>query len=412
MLEPDASPRKPGKNAFLFVIVTVALDMMAFGVIMPVIPSLIKQVAGLDPEDAVAWGGILGATFAVTNFVGTPLLGNLSDRFGRRPVLLISIATLAVDFLIMGLAHTMWLLLLGRALSGLSSATFSTANAYIADVTDEESRGRAFGMIGAAFGVGFIIGPALGAAFSTLGPRAPFFAAAGLAALNFFYGWLVLPESLDREHRRKFDWRRANPFGAFQHFRKLPKVVWFILATGIFGFAHSVYPSTWNFYGKIRYKWEDWEIGLSLTLVGLGAAVVQATLVGPVMKRFGPYRAALFGIAINVVALMGFALASRPWMAYALIPFSALGGVGGPAMNTIMSNVTPPNAQGELHGATASLNALAMIFSPLVMTQTLHHFSRQGAPIHFPGAAFALAAIVTALALAPFWAGMRANRVS
>ncbi len=407
---PAKPARRHGKNAFLFVIVTVALDMMGFGLIMPVLPTLMEEVTNLSVEDAVSWGGVLTATFALMNFLATPTLGNLSDRYGRRPVLLISIGTLAIDFLIMGFANTIWVLLIGRALSGISSATFSTANAYIADVTTKEERGRAFGMIGAAFGIGFVIGPALGAAFSMIGPRAPFFAAAGLAAINFLYGFFVLPESLSRENRRPFDWRRANPFGAFQHFRKLPKVVWFILACGVFSIAHSVYPSTWNFHGKIRYDWADWEIGLSLTLVGVGSAMVQGLLVGPLIRRLGPFRTALIGLSVNVAAMTAFALANQPWMAYAIIPLSALGGVGGPAMNTMMSNLTPGNAQGELHGATASIQALALVFSPLLMTQTLHHFSRDGAPVHFPGAAFLLAAVITACAVVPFLIGMRANR--
>ncbi|MEM1296875.1 MAG: MFS transporter, partial [Verrucomicrobiota bacterium] len=262
---------------------------------------------------------------------------------------------------------------------------------------------------GAAFGIGFIVGPLLGAGFSVISPRAPFFAAAGLAAINFLYGWFVLPESLAKENRRSFDWRRANPLGAFQHFRRLPKVVWFILAAGIFGFAHAVYPSTWNFHCKIRYGWEDWEIGLSLALVGVGAAVVQAGLVGVLVRRIGPFKTAWIGILINATALTSFALAARPWMAYAIIPLSALGGIGGPAMNTMMSNLTPKNSQGELHGANASLGALAMVFSPIVMTQTLHNFSKVDAPTFFPGAAFLLAALVTLLALLPFSLGLRAN---
>ncbi len=401
--------RQHGKNAFLFVIVTVALDMMGFGLVVPVIPSLLKEVMDLEPEDAVAWGGALTATYALMNFLATPMLGNLSDRFGRRPVLLASIGTLVIDFLVMGVANTFWVLLLGRALSGISSSTFSTANAYIADVTTPEDRGRAFGMIGAAFGVGFVVGPAMGAVFSTISPRAPFFAAAGLAAINFLYGWFVLPESLAKENRRSFEWKRANPLGAFQHFRKLPKVVWFILAAGIFGFAHAVYPATWNFHCKIRYGWEDWEIGLSLALVGVGAAVVQAGLVGVLVKRFGPFKTAWIGILINAFALACFAFAEKAWMAYAIIPISALGGIGGPAMNTIMSNLTPKNSQGELHGATASLGALAMVISPIVMTQTLHNFSKADAEIHFPGAAFLLAALITLLAMLPFTVGLRAN---
>lgn len=398
---------KHSNNAFLFVIVTVALDMMGFGIIVPVLPSLLEEVMQLPPEDAVSYGGYLTAVYAVANFVATPTLGNLSDRYGRRPVLLASIGTLAVDFLIMGFASSFALLVVGRVLTGVSSATFATANAYIADVTEPEARGRAFGMLGAAFGVGFIIGPALGAAFSTFGPRAPFFAAAAIAGLNFLYGLFVLPESLAEADRRPFDWRRANPFGAFLHFRKLPGVRWFLVATGIYGFAHTVYPSTWSFHGRIRYDWADWEIGLSLALVGIGSAVIQTGLIGPVMKRIGAARTALFGMAANIAAMVGYAFAYEGWMALAVIPLSSLGGFTSPALNTLISNVTPSNAQGELHGANASLGALGMMLSPLVMTQTLHAFSVPQAPVYFPGAAFLLAAALSVVAVPPFLWAMR-----
>jgi len=406
----NPEPRKHGKNAFFFVIVTVTLDMLGFGLIVPVIPELIEELMGLSAEEAVQWGGLLTATYALMNFIATPTLGNLSDRFGRRPILLASIFTLAIDFLIMGLANTIWLLFLGRALAGISSATFSTANAYIADVTTPENRGKAFGMMGAAFGIGFVLGPAVGGLLGEYNTRVPFFAAAALAAVNFLYGWFVLPESLAPENRRKFEIARANPFGAFKHFSKLPQVMWFIIAIGTFQLAHSVYPSTWSFHGEIRYDWSPGQIGASLALVGIGAAVVQAGLMGRIIKWLGVYKTALLGVVVNILAYIGFAFAGAPWMAYVIIPFSALGGIAGPAINTIMSNLTPNNAQGELHGATASLNALAMIFSPLMMTQTLHAFSKQDAAIHFPGAAFLLAALITALALVPFMLGLRANR--
>ena len=405
-----ATPRKGGKNAFLFVIVCVTLDMLGFGLIIPVMPELIKELTGLEGEEAVIWGGLLTMTFALTNFLAMPTLGGLSDRFGRRPVLLASIATLGVDFLIMGFAHTIGILFLGRALAGLSSATFSTANAYIADTTDPEERGKAFGMLGAAFGIGFILGPALGGLLGMIDTRAPFFAAAAFAFANFLYGYFVLPESLKPEDRRRFELSRANPFGAFRHFARLPKVVWFIVAGGVFALAHSVFPSTWNFHGEIRYDWGAREIGLSLALVGIGAAVVQAVLMGPIIKRLGPVRTAVLGYSVNIAALMAFAFAFEPWLVYLIIPFSALGGVANPAVSTITSNLTPRDAQGELHGAVASLNALAIIISPILMTQTLHIFSAENAPVHFPGAAFLLAAILTALAMIPLMWGIRANR--
>ena len=268
----SAPPRKHGKNAFFFVIVTVALDMLAFGLIIPVIPALIRELAHVTSEQATLWLGPLAATYAVMNFLFGPVMGALSDKFGRRPVLLASISTLALDFLIMGFAHNIWLLFLGRALSGISGATYSTANAYIADVTTSQDRGRAFGMIGAAFGFGFVFGPVIGGFLGEIDPRAPFFAGAGLALINFLYGLIVLPESLAPENRRTFDIRRANPLGAVKHFSKLPHVGWFLIAAGIFMLAHTVFPSTWNVYSEIRYDWTPKEIGFSLGLVGVGAA--------------------------------------------------------------------------------------------------------------------------------------------
>ena len=409
MTQP-ATARAHGKNAFFFVIVTVALDMLAFGLIIPVIPALIRELAHVSSEGATLWLGPLAATYAVMNFLFGPVMGALSDRFGRRPVLLASVATLIIDFLIMGLAHTIWLLFLGRALSGISGATYSTANAYIADVTEPQDRGRAFGMIGAAFGFGFVFGPVIGGFLGEIDPRAPFFAGAGLAMVNFLYGLFVLPESHAPEHRRLFDVRRANPLGAARHFSKLPKVRWFLLGAGIFMLAHTVFPSTWNVYGEIRYNWTPKEIGFSLGLVGIGAAVVQAGLMGAILKRLGTVRTALFGQTVNVLGLTAFAFAVQPWMAYVIIPLSSLGGVAGPSVNSLMSSVTPKDAQGELQGANSSLNAMAMIIGPLTMNGVLFSFTREGAPVHFAGAAFLLAAVLTALSMLPFLRGVAANR--
>ncbi|MEM5518605.1 TCR/Tet family MFS transporter [Henriciella sp. AS95] len=409
MTEAPAT-KKHGKNAFLFVIVCVAIDMLGFGIIIPVLPSLLMELSGRGASEAVEIGGLIGAVFGLMNFIAMPFLGNLSDRYGRRPVLLASIATLGIDFMIMGFAHSLILLFIGRALSGISSATYSTANAYIADTTEPEERGKAFGMIGAAFGFGFVVGPVIGGFLGDMHTRLPFFAAGGLAFLNFLYGYFVLPESLAKEDRRPFDIRRANPFGAFKHFSKLPKVAWFIATIGLFSLAHSVFPSTWSFHGVIRYDWSDREIGISLACVGAGSAVVQAGLIGPIIKRFGPVRTAAGGLFINVVALLLYAFADLPWMVYAIIPVGSLGGVMMPAINQITSGITSRREQGELQGATASLQSLMLIFSPIIMTQTLHAFSADDAPIHFPGAAFMLAAIITALAAIPFILGVRANR--
>lgn len=406
----DKHGRTHGKNAFFFVIVTVALNMISFGIIMPVMPSLLEELTGQAAEIAAKTNGWLNMTFAVANFLAMPFLGGLSDRYGRRPILLLSIAMLGVDLIIMGLAPTIGILFVGRALAGFFSATVSVANAYIADVTEPEDRGRAFGMTGAAFGIGFILGPVFGGLLGEIDVRLPFFVAAGIAGLNFLYGFFVLPESLAKEDRRPFEWRRANPFGALRHFSRIPRVAWFIAAIGLFSIAHAVYPSTWNYHGVARYDWSEAEVGYSLGLVGVGSALSQALLTGYLIKRLGPMRAALFGFAINIVALIGFSLAGAPWIAFVVIAISSLGGVAMPAINTINSTLTPKNAQGELQGAQSSIQAMTLIFSPVIMTQTFSYFSVDTAPVYFPGAAFLLAAIITALALIPFLIGVGVNR--
>lgn len=404
----SASPaRRHGKNAFFFIIVTVFIDMMAFAVIMPSMPQLISELTGLPIADAAPWGGYITTVYAVVNFLAQPILGNLSDRFGRRPVLLVSMGTLAIDFLIMGFAHTIWLLFLGRFLSGLSGATHSTAAAYIADVTEPENRAQAYGMLGAAFGMGFILGPAIGGFLGDFDPRWPFFASAALAGINFLYGLFVLPESLDAEHRRRFDWKRANAFGAFRHFAKVPYLAWFLLALGLFNFAHWVYPATFNYYGAVAFEWDSKTIGLALGAVGIGSAIVSAGLVGPVTKRYGPTKVVIFGFVVCILCFAAYGFATAGWMVFVIIPFGALGGLLGPALNQIMTARVPRNAQGELQGAIASVQALGNMISPIAMTQTFFYFTHSNAPVYFPGAAFILATIVTTLSLLPLIQGLR-----
>ncbi|MBY9065534.1 TCR/Tet family MFS transporter [Hyphomonas sp. WL0036] len=407
---PAHPGKRPGRNAFFFVLVTVFIDHLAFGLIIPVLPQLIQELAHVPPEGAPLWIGGLAATYAVMTFFFGPLIGALSDRFGRRPVLLVSMATLGIDFLIMGLAPNIWLLFLGRALAGISGATFSTANAYIADTTSPEERGRAFGFIGAAFGLGFIFGPVAGGLLGEISIHAPFFVAAGLACLNFLYGVFVLPESLPQDRRRALNLTRANPLGAARHFAKLPHIAWFLVTSVFIFLAAMVYPATWSVYGEIRYGWSPLQIGLSLGLVGIGAAAVQAGLMGLILKRLGLIRTVLLGITVSMLTAFGFAFAGRPEIAYAIIVVNALGGVTMPALNAVMSRLTPADAQGELQGAASSLNAIGMIIGPLIMTGALYAFTQPGAPIYLPGAAFLLSAALLVLALLPFRAGVNLNR--
>lgn len=422
-----ASGRKPGKNAFFFIIVTVFIDMMAFAVIMPSMPYLVAELlngkdavlqakaiaasGNLAPlqamlSDAAPWGGYITIVYAVMNFLVAPILGGLSDRFGRRPVLLLSMGMLAIDFAIMGMAHTVWLLFLGRVLSGISGATHSTAAAYIADVTEPKARGQAFGMLGMAFGLGFILGPAIGGYLGQFDPRLPFFASAALAAVNFCYGLFVLPESLAPEHRRRFDWTRANAFGTFKHLMQVPYLAWFMLALGLFNVAHWVYPATFNYFAGVAFGWNEGMIGMALVAVGIGSAVVQGGLTGPLIKRFGPTRMAVFGFVICAVTFAAYAMATQGWMVFLIIPFGALAGVLGPSINQIMSVRTPKNAQGELQGAIASVQSLTNIFAPLMLTQVFHYYTSPAAPVYFPGAAFALAAVICAISLLPLMRGL------
>ncbi len=400
-----------GKNAFLFVIVTVSLDMLAFGLFIPVMPAYMEQITRQPANEIVGISGFLVATFGIFNFLTMPTIGSLSDRFGRRPVLLVSIAGLCIDFIIMGFAHSLFLLFIGRALAGITSATYSTASSYIADVTEPEDRGRAFGMIGAAFGIGFVLGPVIGGFLGEIHIRLPFFVSAGIAACNFLYGFFVLPESLSPENRRPVNWKRANPFGAFQHFSKLPKVGWFIASVGIFAIAHAVFPGSWNFYGEIRYGWNQAQIGLSLAFVGIGSAVVQMSLSGRLTKTIGPVKTAMLGLSISTFTMFLFAGAYAGWMAYAVILISSLGGVANPAMQQLMTGVTPRDAQGELQGALASMQSICgLIIGPIVMTQTLQFFANPNPIVEFKGANFMLAGILAGLAFIPFLLGVKANR--
>ncbi|MEM9939820.1 MAG: TCR/Tet family MFS transporter [Pseudomonadota bacterium] len=412
MNETAAKP-KTGKNAFFFVIVSVVLNMISFGIIMPVMPDLLVEVTGRGVDEIAVESGMLAATFAVANFLAMPVLGGLSDAYGRRPVLLASIFMLGVDLIIMGLAPTLSILFFARFLGGMFSATYSVANAYIADVTEQEDRGRAFGMMGAAFGIGFILGPVFGGLLGGIDTRLPFFVAAGIAGLNFLYGMFVLPESLPEENRRPFTLARANPFGAFKHFVKLPKVAWFIAAIGLFHLANMIFPATWHLHGAVRYGWDSVMIGISLGVVGVGSAISQVFLTGYLIKRLGPMKAAFWGLSMNALALTLFAFAGAPWMAFAIISISAFGGVTMPAIQTITSSLTPKSEQGELQGAQSSMQAFTMIFSPLLMTSTFSAFSEREADYfvtYFPGAPFLLAAVFVLLAMIPFTIGVRLNR--
>jgi DHA1 family tetracycline resistance protein-like MFS transporter len=406
--------REPGRSAIFFIFTTVLLSMIGMGVVMPVMPKLIMAVSGEDLSHAARWGGVLTLVYAAMQFLMMPVMGALSDRYGRRPVLLGSLGAYSIDFLLMALAPSMALLVAARTLAGAFAATFSTANAYVADITPPEKRAANFGMMGAAFGLGFIIGPGLGGLLADhFGPRAPFYFVAALGAINFVYGLFFLPETLKEEHRRAFDWRRANAFGSFNQFRRYPAIFPIAVAMLLYQLGHWAFPSIWAYYAEERFAWSPSEIGLSLMAVGGAAALVQGGLTRIVVRRLAERRTAILGLSIATTCHVAYAFVPEGWMIYPLVLVGALSGFTIPALQAIMSRALPANAQGELQGALGAVNGLSMIISPWAMTQIFSAFISpgepyeiagvtlfpQGAPIYFPGAPFALSFLLAGSAL-------------
>ncbi len=380
--------------ALIFVLMTVVIDAIGIGIIFPVMPDLIGEVTGGDLSDAALWGGVLATSFAVMQFLCGPVVGNLSDRFGRRPVMLTALGVMAVDYTIMAFASTIWLLVAGRIVAGITAATYTTAMAYMADISAKEDRAKRFGLIGAAFGLGFIAGPFLGSLLSTLGIRAPFWGAAAISAANLAFGFLILPESMTDAIRRPFSWARANPLAAFRAIGNLPGLGRLLTLYLVYNVALHVYEAVWAFYGKAQFGWDPFMIGVSLATYGLFFTLTQAFAIGPIIKLVGEYRAAFWGLAIEFVACVVFGFLTSGSAAIAFTAFAALGSIAGPAMQGLMSNGTPDDQQGELQGVIASITAIGMILSPMLMTGTFSAFTRPDAPIHAPGAPFLLAAIL------------------
>jgi MFS transporter, DHA1 family, tetracycline resistance protein len=369
---------------------------------------LIMDITGGSLAQAAVWGGLLATSYAVMQFLFGPVLGSLSDRFGRRPILLGSLAVMVAGYLAMALAPTMWLLLAARVVAGITAATHATAGAFIADITAPQDRARRFGLIGAGFGVGFVLGPMIGGLLATIDTRAPFYAAAAMAAANLILGALVLPETVTQANRRAFTLTRANPFGALWAVTRL-KALRLPLATFLLlSIAMNVYPTIWAYFGPARFGWSTAMVGISLAIYGICFATGQALLVGPLIRWLGEHRAAYWGLWVDVVTLTGLGLVTSGALALMITPITALGGVVTPALQAILSRQTPENAQGELQGVLASLNAIAMITAPLVMTQTFAAFTAPGAPVYAPGAPFLLAAALIVVAIALHVAGRRA----
>lgn len=401
--------RAPGRHALAFIFVTVLIDTIGFGIVIPVFPKLVMEINGGDISDAARIGGWLAFAYAAMQFLSGPFMGNLSDRFGRRPVLIASLLAFAIDYVIMGFAGSLALLFIGRLVAGFTGACYASAYAYLADVTPPEKRAHHFGIVGMAFGFGFIIGPALGGLLADLGVRVPFFAAAALAFANAIYGWLVLPESLPPEKRRPIDLRRANPVGALLQLRMLhPSVLALALALFVWQVAHQALQGTWAFYTIYRFGWTEAAVGLSLAAVGLAAAIVQGGVTGVVIPRLGERRTVVLGMCAGIAAYLIYGLTTVGWGMYVGIVVGALAGLAYPSLTAMMSQQVEENAQGELQGALSSLASLATIIGPPVMTQLFAAFTGAGAPVQLPGVAFLLASVLAAVALAMV---LRAPRV-
>lgn len=384
----------PSATAFLFILVMVAFDMVAFGIIAPVLPDLIRQFEGGDFGRASDLTGYLLFVWNAMQFLFSPILGAWSDRFGRRPIILLSCFGLGIDYIVMALAPTLRWLFIGRIISGITASNISTAFAYVTDVTPPEKRAKPFGYISAAFGLGFIIGPAVGGYLGNFNIRAPFKAAAVLSLVNSLYGFFVLPESLPAERRAKSAWLMANPLGSLTLLRSHAQLAGLSIVFTLYYLAHNSLPSVWALYTMKRYNWSRGDVGLSLSVVGVCASVISGVLVGPFVKRFGERRSILFGLLCGTLGFVGFALAPRGWVLYAVIPFIALWGIAAPAIQSLMSRRVDPSSQGKLQGAINSLRAITGMAGPVLFTQIFAMAISLRASIHLPGAPYYLAAVL------------------
>jgi DHA1 family tetracycline resistance protein-like MFS transporter len=384
----------PGRAAFVFILIMVAFDFLAFGIIAPVLPDLVRQFEGGDFARASSITGYFGFAWATMQFIFSPILGAWSDRFGRRPVILISCFGLSIDYVFMALAPSLRWLFVGRLISGITTSNVATAFAYITDVTKPEERAKPFGLVSAVFGLGFVIGPAVGGYLGNINLRFPFWAAAVLSFGNALYGYFILPESLPPERRAKSAWHMANPLGSLKLLSSHAELAGLSVVTTLYYLAHNALPSMWALYTEYRYAWSRRDVGFSLAVVGVFAAVVSGALVGPIVKRFGERRSLLAGLFFGTLGFAGFALASRGWMILAVIPFIALWGIAAPAIQSLMSRHVDSSSQGKLQGAINSLRAVTGMVGPVLFTQVFALAIAPRASVHFPGAPYFLAALL------------------
>lgn len=394
------TPVDPRRRMLPVVAMALFIDSLGIGIIIPVAPQLVMELTGLGIADAAPIAGWLTLAYASMQFIFSPILGNLSDRYGRKPILLASLAALAVDYVLMGLAPTLLWLFVGRVIAGIAGATFATANAVVADIIPADQRAKYFGLNGAAWGMGFIVGPVVGGLLGQYGSRVPFFAAAVFTALNFLIALAVLRETLPTGERRGFSARRATVFGALRSMRAIPGALLLLFVLFMYQIGHDTLPSTWAWMTMEKFGWAERDIGISLAVLGLGTAVVQGGLVGIFTRRLGEHRAALIGLAGGAVGFLGYALATTPWMLFASVPLACLIGLTMPSIRAILSRQVPANAQGELQGAIAGIVSFTAIVTPFTMT---HLFSFATSSLHFPGAPFVAAAISLLLGAVVFY---------
>lgn len=382
---------KPAALGFIFV--TILIDVIGFGIIIPVMPKLIMQLINGDLSDASRYGGWMLFAYSAMQFLFAPLLGNLSDKYGRRPILLFSLLGFGIDYLFLAFAPSIFWLFVGRIIAGITGASFTTATAYIADISAPEKRAQNFGIIGAAFGMGFIIGPLIGGLLGGLGPRVPFLVAAGLTLINWLYGYFVLPESLAKENRRAFDWKRANPLGSLLQMSKYKEITGLVVSFILIYLAAHAVQSTWSFYNMKKFQWTEAQVGISLAVVGVCVGLVQGVLIRKTMVKLGQQKSVYVGFVFYAVGMVLFGIAAQGWMMYAFTLIYCLGGIAGPALQGIISNHVPANEQGELQGGLTSLISVTSIIGPPIMTGLFSYFTSANAPFQFPGAPFILGSV-------------------
>ena len=393
---------------FLFILVTLMIDAIGVGIVFPIMPDLMDRVGASSTAEGALWGGVMMSAYAAAMFLFGPIVGSLSDAFGRRPVLIAALATLAIDYVIMAMAETYWVLLVGRIIAGMAGATYITATAYISDIAKPAERGAAFGMIGAAFGIGFVFGPALGGLVSGWDITAPFWIAAGLSTLNVVFGIFILPESLKPENRRPFGRRDLNPFGTILRAFAIPGLAIPLICIFVFEIANMVYPTLWAFWGREVFGWDGFTIGLTLSGYGILIAVVQAGILPQLTKRYGDYRTLMIATAASVIGLVGFGFSSAAWAVALVLPIATLADMAPPLMTAFAANRVGEDRQGLVQGVIASLASVAAVVAPLALTGVFVRFV-SGEGVYFPGAPFLIAAVLV-VAIVPLLLRLNPNR--